>query len=423
MKARVALLLILLLAGLTATPVRAADALLTFTEAGACKLLSAKETVTRLNEIAAQGSVTWQGKCADGFIDGPGVLRHQGVVRENERMRRYAFYLSGTAKAGVRLGTWRRETFNMFEDSTRYWTSLATIDYVDGIAKGSPKLAQVRSNADFTSAFRQLLAETDARLAAVRDRPGQPTEARAPAGADSPTEQPAIAPDAKPVPQVGGIAAAPGSREPVPAAEAVRPGMALSQFGRTAPALRGTGMSAPPGASASAIASPPGRQPGPAAGSALAFQGSGLKPAGETGLRPAAPAQPAQQQILEQMAGCFVDEINGTVVGADAIVASAAQTLRIAGWAADPLQPRIPEQAWVRLYDRGGGPGLLLVMPRNTDRPDVARALGHPAYARAGFTLSLEPGQLAPGEYTVAIVQQFGADLAVCAITGRLSLR
>ena len=123
------------------------------------------------------------------------------------------------------------------------------------------------------------------------------------------------------------------------------------------------------------------------------------------------------------MAGCFVDEINGTVVGADAIVASAAQTLRIAGWAADPLQPRIPEQAWVRLYDRGGGPGLLLVMPRNTDRPDVARALGHPAYARAGFTLSLEPGQLAPGEYTVAIVQQFGADLAVCAITGRLSLR
>ncbi|MBK6972059.1 MAG: hypothetical protein IPH26_03600 [Sterolibacteriaceae bacterium] len=62
-------------------------------------------------------------------------------------------------------------------------------------------------------------------------------------------------------------------------------------------------------------------------------------------------------------------------------------------------------------------------MPRNTDRPDVARALGHPAYARAGFRITVDPGRLRPGEYTVAILQRFGADLAVCSSIGRVSLR
>lgn len=129
------------------------------------------------------------------------------------------------------------------------------------------------------------------------------------------------------------------------------------------------------------------------------------------------------QQILEQTGACFVDEINDTIVGTEPIVASAANPLRISGWAADPRGPRIPEQAWIRLYDRSGGPGLLIDMPRNTERPDVAKALGDPAYAKAGFRLAVSSGQLAPGEYTVAIVQQLGGELAVCTAVGRLSLR
>ena len=111
------------------------------------------------------------------------------------------------------------------------------------------------------------------------------------------------------------------------------------------------------------------------------------------------------------------------IVGADPIIASSADTLRISGWAADPRGPRVPEQAWVRLFDRGGGPGLLVEMPRNTQRPDVAKAMGDPAYGKAGFRLALPAGRLAPGEYTVAIVQQLGNELAVCASVGRLSLR
>ena len=133
------------------------------------------------------------------------------------------------------------------------------------------------------------------------------------------------------------------------------------------------------------------------------------------------PVQP--QKILEQTGACYVDEINEAIVGAEPIVVASTAALRISGWAADPGGPRIPEQAWIRLYDRGGGPGLLIEMPRNVERPDVARALGDPVYAKAGFRLALAAGKLAPGEYTVAIVQQLGGDLAVCTAVGRLSLR
>jgi hypothetical protein len=126
--------------------------------------------------------------------------------------------------------------------------------------------------------------------------------------------------------------------------------------------------------------------------------------------------------VVEQSAACSLDEINGKIIRQDSIVASAGQPLKISGWAADPRQPRIPEQAWLRMFDRGGGPGLLLDLPRNVNRPDVANALGNALYARAGFEITIEPGRLAPGEYTLAIVQQLGGAMAVCTATGRLSL-
>ena len=115
----------LMLAGTTASP--AAEPLVSFTESRGCRIIGSPSSVARLQEIAAQGTVTWDGKCINGLIDGQGALRHQGVVRENERNRRYAFFLTGSAAAGKLQGTWLRETFNMFEDSAKYWTSLATI--------------------------------------------------------------------------------------------------------------------------------------------------------------------------------------------------------------------------------------------------------------------------------------------------------
>jgi hypothetical protein len=459
MKSRLSLLLILLLVAFAPAAAWSADVLQEFTETGGCRLRGSRDSVTRLKEIAAQGAVTWEGKCQGGYIDGPGTLRHQGVVRENERSRRYAFYLTGTAKAGVRTGIWKRETFNMFEDSSKYWTSLATITYADGVANGSPKLQQVRSNADFTPSFRQLLAETDDKLAAAPEKPGQPPDT-APAAGIAPLKVaplPAAAaepqrerPIAAPGPGVQAAATAPPAARPqeaasassgsgiadpstTPAAQPAMPeprrepliaipgtGVAVAATARpaasqpdAAPAPPRSDISAP-ARSLSAPAATPSRGAATQPGSSIAFQGSGLR---------LGASAPQKQQILEQRTACVVDEINEKVVGAETIVASASQPLRIAGWAADPQQPRIPEQAWVRFYDRSGGPGLLLEMPRNTDRPDVAQALGHPAYARAGFRLVLEPGQLAPGEYTVALVQQFGADLAICSSIGRLSLK
>ncbi len=388
-------------------PCLAAIALHEFTETGGCRVRGSPESIARLKEIAAEGSVTWEGKCAGGYIDGSGILRHQGLTRTNDRTRRYVFYLSGSAKAGVRTGTWSRETFNMFEDSSRYWTSLATITYLDGIARGSPKLREVRGNADFSVPFRTFLAETDRRLANAQVKPAPAPETGLPAHADATSGPPPPTP-APPTPQLERPAAA----KPEPTVVASAP---------SGPPLRIEPHSPPPAAAAAS----PSRLTAPtpstsrfSAGSA--FQGSGLKPRESPGAPLA--AAPQQQEVLEQNTACSVDEINGTVVRPEPIVASANQPLKISGWAADPRQPRIPEQAWIRLFDRGGGPGLLLDMPRNTNRPDVASALGNALYARAGFVVTIEPGRLAPGEYTVAIVQQLGAIMAVCTATGRLSL-
>lgn len=178
-------------------------------------------------------------------------------------------------------------------------------------------------------------------------------------------------------------------------------------------------------ASAAPRASARGGDSAQAPGTASGFQGRGLQPPGATGLRlgPDATATVQPQKIVEQTGACYIDEINDAIISADPIVASSADPLRISGWAADPRGPRVPEQAWVRLFDRGGGPGMLIAMQRNVERPDVARAMGDPAYAKTGFRLALAAGQLAPGEYTVAIVQQLGSELAVCTAVARLSLR
>ncbi len=439
----------LVLAG-TATP-QAAEPLVSFTESRGCRIVGSPSSIARLKEIAVEGTVAWDGKCINGLIDGPGALRHQGVVRENERNRRYVFYLTGSAIAGKRQGTWLRETFNMFEDSTKYWTSLATISYVDGVSRGSPKLLVVRSDADFTPAFRQLLAETDRQVAAAPVMPDAPAASRsdtASAGPPLPAAGPAPLPGAPPAslsppatiapPVALSNPSAATPQGPIPTRDSL-----ISSAGSAAPTASKPLVSAPASTVAGTAAPTPSQSQKPAVasaaprasarggdsaqvpGTASGFQGRGLQPQGETGLRlgPGATATVQPQKILEQTGACHIDEINDAIVGADPIVASSADPLRISGWAADPRGPRIPEQAWVRLFDRGGGPGMLIAMQRNVERTDVARAMGDAAYAKTGFRLALAAGQLAPGEYTVAIVQQLGSDLAVCTAVGRLSLR
>ncbi|MBL8382560.1 MAG: hypothetical protein JNM90_05770 [Burkholderiales bacterium] len=401
--------------GMLAAPSPAAAPLTSFAERNGCRVLGSPDSIARLREIAGQGSVAWDGRCRDGYIDGPGGLLHQGSVVENGRTRRYAFLLSGTAENGRRVGTWRRETFNMFEDSNRYWTSLATITYVDGISRGSPRLLPVRSNADFTAAFQRYLAGVDRELATRK--PADEARDPAPAASAAPAPPPSAG---RPLPAAA-VPTTPTPAAPTPAAPTP---VAPTPVAPTpvAPTPAAAAPVAPAGRSADGAPAAPAAAGG--------FQGSGLRvdpappPPRLGGLGPARSAPtPAGQQVLEQTGACYLDQINDRIIGAEAIHAAAAEPLRISGWAADPRRPDIPDKAWLRVYDRGGGPGLLLDMPRNVDRPDVARALGDAIYARAGFAVDIAPGRLAAGDYTVAIVQQLGADLAVCTRTARLILR
>ena len=463
-----ALLLTLLLAPPGATIASGTEPLHEFTEAGGCKLRGSPTSVARQKEIAARGLVAWDGRCVGGYIDGPGTLRHQGTDMDNGRARRFAFYLTGVARAGLRTGEWRRESYNRFEDSPKYWTSMATLNYVGGVARGAAKFRPVRDNADFSPPFRQLLVALDRELATAGAAPPAAERASAPPAAAATPPAPAPATSTVPLapPPAGAATPPPPARPPSPAV-AVAPAPAAPSPAAPTPAP-------PPPATPSPVARSPAAPapaaPTPVAASPVAASPAAPSPAVPTAPTPSAPEKPRslatlslsrptspgddtrdtslkllaapgtvlpapappalpQQRILEQRGACAVDSINGHAVGEHVIDATASQALFVAGWAADPQKPhspeppQIPSAAWIRFYDRGGGPGLLIEMPRNAARPDVARALGHPAYARAGFRVTLDPGRLKAGDYTVSIVQRIGADLAICGAIGRLSLR
>src|SRR5689334_2478191 len=60
-----------------------------FIEAGGCKLLGTDSVVMRLTEIAGQGSVSWNGQCRDGLIEGAGVLRQEGSETVAGKTKKY----------------------------------------------------------------------------------------------------------------------------------------------------------------------------------------------------------------------------------------------------------------------------------------------------------------------------------------------
>ena len=141
--------------------------LVMFADANGCKLLGTAGTVKRLHEIAAQGSVTWEGQCKGGLIDGEGVLRQEGALTIDGRTRKYAYFFSGIARNGLRQGNWQRETFDRFAGSQTFYTSAATLEFSDGVAGGSPALFTVGSLDQLTPRFRKFVidAQTDARPA------------------------------------------------------------------------------------------------------------------------------------------------------------------------------------------------------------------------------------------------------------------
>jgi hypothetical protein len=167
------------LAGAVWLPASAQN-LVPFTESGGCKLLGGAAVVKRLQEFAAQGSVTWDGQCKNGLIEGKGVLREEGALAVDGKTKKYAYFFSGTARKGLRQGAWKRESFERFADSAVFYTAASTLNFVDGMVRGKPRLFALDALDRLTPAFRQYVvaAQTDAR----------PANAALLAGAKAPTK-------------------------------------------------------------------------------------------------------------------------------------------------------------------------------------------------------------------------------------------
>jgi hypothetical protein len=137
--------------------------------------------------------------------------------------------------------------------------------------------------------------------------------------------------------------------------------------------------------------------------------------------RPAPPPPPPR--VVEQLAGCNLDTVNGKNVGSEPIRLAQGSALRVTGWAADPRFRNVPAQAWLHMSSTQVVESITIEMPRNAERPDVARTLGVPAYAKSGFDLPLEAKHLPAGDYTVSIIQLVAGELLVCKSMARISLR
>lgn len=149
----------LILAGAIFSGSLCAAPLTSFTEANGCKLFANENTVKRLKEIAANGRVVWEGQCKGGLIEGAGVLRQEATEKAGGRTKTSVVLYSGTAQKGLRQGSWRRESLDRFTDSTTFYTSAATVHFVDGVAKGKPALIAISSLDQLTPSFRKIVID------------------------------------------------------------------------------------------------------------------------------------------------------------------------------------------------------------------------------------------------------------------------
>ncbi len=370
-----------------------AEPLVEFVESRGCRVLASVRSATRLKEISAQGSVAWDGQCRDGLIDGPGVLRHQGSVRENDRTRHYAFYLSGNASAGKRIGPWRRESFSKFADSDQYWTSITSIPYVDGVAKEPLRQIASRSDADFSASFRALLRAID--------RKSDPAQAH-----------------------TGSAAAGPlaSAREPLPAAATDTAMTApLPAAGAPVAAASATTAIAPDAKSSAIRADTPLAVP-EASDAQGRLRADSLNPYGAVAmwLAQISQATTREPRSIEASGECVVETINETRVGTAAIAVNATEPVRIAGRTADPGRTRGIYRAWIRLVNSAGGPAVVLDITRASMLPQGAATTAEAAHLNANFRVALAAGHLPKGGYTVSIVQQRGNEFSVCGTAGRL---
>ncbi len=377
------------------TTAHPSEALVEFAESRGCRVLASVRSATRLKEIAAQGSVTWDGQCRNGLIDGPGVLRHQGSTREKDRTRHYAFYLSGNASAGKRIGLWRRESFNKFADNHQYRASITSIPYVDGVATDPLRQIAIRSDADFSASFRELLRAIDRKPDAEEARTESGTAGRL---ASAPEPLPAAGTRIAPA---TALSAAPAPVLPPAATAAVDPGATLPATRTERPV--------------------PARE---AYDDQARRRADSLNPYGSVAMWLAQISQATARapKAIDAGGGCVLETINEARVGTVTIAVDPTEPLRISGRAADPGRAPDMQRAWVRFINSAGGPAVVVDIPRASANPDGTSNTPGAAHLNAHFRVTLAAGRLSAGEYLVSVVQQRGNEFSVCGTAGKLQV-
>ncbi|HSB97216.1 MAG TPA: hypothetical protein VLC91_12250, partial [Spongiibacteraceae bacterium] len=97
------------------------------------------------------------------------------------------------------------------------------------------------------------------------------------------------------------------------------------------------------------------------------------------------------------------------------------QPIRIVGWAVSPNTHDVPLDAWISFTS----PGMEKTMPirHRLFRPDVAKSLATMAYITAGFTITIPPGQLAPGDWHMHVNYRAGQQEYACDNNSRLTIK
>lgn len=93
-------------------------------------------------------------------------------------------------------------------------------------------------------------------------------------------------------------------------------------------------------------------------------------------------------------------EVMGPVVNplaSNGIVVPAGRPLQMSGWAVDAPAKALGSGVDIVID------GIPFAAQYSMDRADVARALKVPAYAKAGFQLTMQAGQVSQGSHTIAV--------------------
>ncbi len=401
-----------------------------FADSRGCKLLSSNAVVKRLNEIASIGSITWQGACKQGFISGTGILREEGVMVVGGKTKKFAYFLSGRANKGVRTGRWKRETYDKFTNSTKFWTSIATVNFVNGLATAPPKPIRVTSWNQYTENFRTRFIDPELQKDRVAE-PAQDGLQSAPmADTSAPKPEPAVAsptqtssPVARPSPMVAATAAADAAPGKAPVVNATDAGSVQgASVGGPSNTVAATPARAP--APTPAMAPSP-TEPLPATtvetASVPPIAASSANTIVDVAIKLAAklPAPMAKQTFVTG-GSCYMDTLDGRLWEDKVLTVKDRKSIRITGWGVDSEGKRLSAATYVRLENSKKRRYYAATTPE--DRPDVVTYLGQPAFLRSGYRALFSAEKLPAGEYKVAIVMNAGGRNVLCGNGRKLRL-